>query len=372
MAKKSRKISLVPDRKLTLPVFIITAAAAIFLRTYQLINNVDLTTGMYYNREIAVNYPVIAIGAGFAVILLLLFFGKSEDRMSGSATLYNPMNLPISGINKNYGAGSAACALVAAGTILFQIVLSLGLVAEENARINETIEDEYFHVSPLNGLGAGDFVSYFLMIVVIVTLITIGVNMFKGDGITKLNCFFLNSLLLLKVYVIFELFFRTQEETRIINLYSERMYIIFSNMAMVFFMISLIRVFSGMEEKFSRIGLIFWGYASIILYLVSILPRFIVLIITPYDQVTALDMPSVGDVGFIIITFAIIFGFFGKFSYREMAKMTYKEGRRDHWISEIAGAVTEMDSISVESLESDDEKSDKAFKNKETNIDDLY
>jgi hypothetical protein len=371
MAKKTGKIRFVIDKKLTIPIFILMTAAAVFLRTNQLINNTDRSTGIFINKGLEYDYPVMVIAGGMILILLLLLFGKSDDRMTGSATLYNPMNLPVDKLNKNFKGGSAGAILVAAGAIFFGIFMNIGLVAASNERLNETLSDEE-KVSSLDGLTAVDWISYVMMIFTVITLITVAVNMFKGDGFTKLNCFFLVSIPIIKTIEIFSLFFRTQEETRIINLYSERLYIIFSGMATVFFMMFLIRVFGGMEEKNTRKALLFWGYLSTVLLLTSLLPRFLCFIILPYNEIGAITMPSIADVGYALICIVVIHAFFSEFSYREMAKMTYKEGRRDHWISEIAKTETEMDTISIDSAE-DNEKTEKQVqKTNETNVDELF
>jgi hypothetical protein len=372
MAKRTGKKGFVIDKKLTIPVFILMTAAAVFLRTNQLMNNTDLETGIYINKGLEFNYPVMVIAGGMLLILLLLLFGKSEDRMTGSATLYNPMNLPVDKLNKNFKGGSGGAILVAAGAILFGIIMNIGLVAASNARINEGIEDEDLQVSSLNGLTAVDWITYVLMVFTIITLITVAVNMFKGDGFTKLNCFFLVSIPIIKTIEIFSLFFRTQEETRIIKLYSERLYIIFSGMAMVFFMLFLIRVFGGMEEKNSRKALLFTGYLSAVLMIVSVLPRFLCYVILPYNEIGNITMPSIADVGYALICIVVIHAFFAEFSYREMAKMTYKEGRRDHWISEIAKTETEMDSISIDSADDEQKTEKQVQKTNETNVDELF
>ncbi|MDR0986088.1 MAG: hypothetical protein LBL98_00115 [Ruminococcus sp.] len=372
MAKKTGKTKFVIDRKLTIPIFILTAAAAVFLRTYQLMNNTNLETGVYIEKGLQYDYPVMAIAAGMVIILLLLIFGRSNDKLTGTVTFLNPMNLPVDKLNKNFKAGSAAATLIAAGAILFGIIMDIGLVAAGNARINEGIEDEYFHVPALDGLTAVDWILYVLMIFTVITLIFVAVNMFKGDGITKLNCFFLMSIPIIETVTIFKLFFETQEEARIINLYSERMYIIFAGIAMVFFMMNLIRVFGGMEEKNNRKMLLFWGYLAAIILITSVLPRFLCYVILPYNEIGTITMPAIADVGYALICIVVIRAFFADFAYREMAKMTYKEGRRDHWISKLAEEEGAMDEISIESAGVDEEEKKQIQKNNETNVDELF
>ncbi|MDR0903206.1 MAG: hypothetical protein LBM59_01065 [Ruminococcus sp.] len=372
MAKRTGKLKLIPDRKLTIPIFILTAAAAIYFRTTQLINNTDRITGIFVTKGIENDYPVIAIAIGMALILLLILFGRSEDKMTGSATLYNPMNLPADKLNKNFKGGSAAGILIAAGSILFGIIMSIGLVTAANARKNEGITDEDLLTPALDGLTAVNWILYVLMIFTVITLIIVAVNMFKGDGFTKLNCFFLMTIPIINTVQIADLFLRTQEESRIINLYSERMYSIFAGMAMVFFMLFLIRVFGGMEEKNSRKALLFWGYLAALLLITSVIPRFICYVALPYTEIGAITMPEIADIGYALICIIVIRAFFSEYSYREMAKMTYKEGRRDHWISKLAEAESEMDEISIDSADVDEKAAKEIAKTNETNVDELF
>jgi hypothetical protein len=204
-----------------------------------------------------------------------------------------------------------------------------------------------------------------------ITLFTVAANMFKGEGISKLNCFFLLSVPVMKTLEVFAIFFETQEETKIINLLSERMYIVFADIILVFFFLSMIRVYASMEEKFTRLMMIFWGYAGVITIAVSVIPRFIMYVLLPYDQIGVINLPDIADIGLAVAVVALIMGFFTDFSYKEMEKMTYKAGRRDHWITELAKESTDMDEISIESADEEIKKEDKA-KSENTNLDDLF
>jgi hypothetical protein len=372
MAKKSLpKFRFSLDRKLTLPIFIITAAAAIFLRFKQIIENTDLDTGIYLNRDFRVDYPVFVIAGGLFLILLILILGSSKDKMAGAALLINPMRLPIDKLNKNFRIASGTGILVTAGTMFFQIYMDISYIVRVNSLYNADFEDEDLHISLLTGMDGADIASYILMIIGGITCITIGANMIKGDGLSKLNCFFLLFVVLWKVVQIFDVFFTAQEETRIINLYSEKLYIIFSDICLIFLLLAVIRVFEGFEEKRTRLGLIFWGYASTLITAVSAITPLICLIYLPYDGTGNLQIPSIADFGIIIMSFILVMPFFTNFSYREMSKMTYREGRRDHWISKLAVNESEMEGISVESL--DDEKQKKTNENKKSsNIDELF
>jgi hypothetical protein len=359
------------DRKLTLPIFFITVIAATFLRVKQILENTDINTGIYINRDIRVDYPVMVIAGGLFLILLILIFGSSKDKMAGAAMMYNPMHLPVAKLNKNFKIASGTAILITAGTVLFQIFMDISLIVRRNQLVNDGIADEDLHISLLTGMGVSDIMSYIFMLIGGITFITIGANMIKNDGISKLNCFFLLFVVFWKVFLIFNVFFTAQEETRIINLYSDKLYIIFSGIATIMMLLSVIRVFGGLEEKRTRMALIFWGYATAIITAVSAIPRLICLMYLPFDGVGVLTMPDVADFGVLLMAIVFIMPFFTGYSYREMSKMTYREGRRDHWISEIAGHDTEMEGISVENLV-DDEVKVAEEKKKSSNIDELF
>jgi hypothetical protein len=368
---KNKKLRFVLDRKLSIPIFILTLLAATALRVYQLQTNVDIASGLYINRDIMQNYPLIAIIIGLFLIALILIFGKSEDKVTGTAMMYNPMGLPAPALAKNYRGGSGAAMLVCGGTLVFEIFMRISIVARANAIINADIYDIDLKVPALQGLTATDWVDFVLLAFAAITLFTVAANMFKGEGISKLNCFFLLSVPVMKTLEIFTIFFETQEETKIINLLSERMYIVFADIILVFFFLSMIRVFASMEEKFSRLMMIFWGYAAVITISVSVIPRFIMYMLLPYDQIGVINLPDVADIGLAIAVVAIIMGCFTDFSYKEMERMTYKEGRREHWITELAKESTEMDEISIETADEEIKKEEKT-KSENTNLDDLF
>jgi hypothetical protein len=376
MAKKSSfKLRFTLDRKLTLPVFIITAVLAVVLRAIQLLENYDLATGIYKNRDIKLDYPVMVIIAGLVLILLLLIVGSSKDKMAGSALLVNPLRLPVPQLNKNFKVAAGSFTLIAAGTMLFQIFMDVGYIVQVNTLVNNDIPDKREHISLLTGMGGADVASYLFMLIAGITCITMGANMIKEEGISSLNCFFLLFMLAWKVFSIYNVFFTAQEETRIINLYSDKLYTIFSGICMIFLLIYVIRVFAQMEEKFSRIALIFWGYATAIVTAVSAIPPLFCLIYLPLykniDETGVLVMPDISDFGVLIMAIVFIVPFFSGFSYREMAKMTYREGRRDNLITGLAVQESDMEGIDIDTILDDDGKPI-AEKKKSSNIDELF
>jgi hypothetical protein len=368
---KNKKLRFVLDRKLSLPIFIITLIAATALRVWQMNTNMDIVSGLYINPDITLNYPLWAIIIGLAIIALILIFGKSEDKISGTATLYNPMGLSAPLLCKNYHAGSGAAMLICAGTFIFDIFMRISLVVRANGIKNEGIYDKELQTPALDGLSASDWLDFVLLAFAAITLCTVAANMFKGEGFSKLNCFFLLSIPIMKTLEVFTIFFETQEETKIINLLSERMYIIFADIILVFFFLAMIRVFASMEERFTRIAMIFWGYAAAILISVSVIPRFIMYVMLPYDQLGIVTLPDIADIGIAIAVIAIILGLFADFSYKEMERLSYGAGRRDHWITELAKESTEMDEISIETA-LDDIEAEEKNKAQNSNIDDLY
>jgi hypothetical protein len=360
------------DKKLSIPLFIITAVAAVVLRFFQLRDNTDLLTGIYLDRSFSVDYPVMAIIAGLFLIFIVLLFGSSRDRVNKTATLENPMRLPAEKLNLNFHNASGALMIIAALTVFGQMVMDISYIITANRQINEGITDKLEKISVFTGIDGGEIMTYLLMIFTGFTLFSIGVNMIKGHGITKMNCFFLLFPVLWKVSEAFSVFFSAQEETRIINLYSEKLYIIFADICIVFMLLSVIRVYTSMEEKSTRRGLVFWGFASGVLISVSVLPRLICMFTMPLADITAIEAPSLSDVGFCVMGLVALMPLFSGFAYREVAAMTYKEGRRDHWISEIAGAELGMDTMEVKPVEADDETKEAATVKKEKNIDELF
>jgi hypothetical protein len=139
---KNKKLRFVLDRKLSIPIFILTLIAATVLRVYQLQTNVDINSGLYIDRNIMLNYPLMAIVIGLFLIALILIFGKSEDKISGTAMLYNPMGLPAPALARNYRGGSGAAMLVCAGTFIFDIFMRISLVVRANDIINADIVDD--------------------------------------------------------------------------------------------------------------------------------------------------------------------------------------------------------------------------------------
>jgi hypothetical protein len=376
MAKKlSFKPKFTLDRKLTLPVFIITVVVAVVLRAIQLLENYNLETGIYYDRDLRLDYPVMVIAGGLILILLVLIFGSSKDKMAGSAVLFNPMRLPVSRLNKNFKVASASFTLITAGTLLFQIFMDISYIVRVNTLINDGIPDEDLHISLLTGMGASDIVSYIFMLIGGITCISIGANMIKDEGITSLNCFFLLFMLGWKVFDIYNIFFTAQQETRIINLYSDKLYSIFSGICMIFLLVYVVRVFANMEEKFTRLALIFWGYATALVTAVSAIPPLFCLVYLPLykgiDKTGVLVMPDLSDFGVMIFALVLVTPFFTGFSYREMAKMTYREGRRDHLITELAGQETDMEDITIDTIIDDDDIKE-AERKQNSNIDELF
>jgi hypothetical protein len=80
-----------------------------------------------------------------------------------------------------------------------------------------------------------------------------------------------------------------------------------------------------MEDKYARVKLIFWGYASAVMLFVSCLPRFIAMFVVSFDLRESLVMPDLSDIGLAAFAICVIPAFFSAFSYREMPKITYSQ-----------------------------------------------
>jgi hypothetical protein len=368
--KRKRGFSI--DKKLSIPIFVLTAIAAVVLRIYQLRDNTNLLTGIYINRSYKLDYPPMVIIGGLSLILLVLIFGTSRDKVTKTATLENPMRLPADKLNKNFHVASGILMIVAALTVFVQLVMDISLIITENTRLNEALTLSEENISIFTGITTGSVIVYLLMIFTGFTFLSMGTNMLRGRGISKMNCFFLLFPLFWKVQESFSVFFGVSNETRIINLYSEKLYIIFADIFIVCLFFSIIRVYTAMEEKSTRLRLIFWGYTSALLLAVSVLPRLFCMFTMPLADIISVEAPSISDVGFCIVAIIAPMPLFAGFAYREVAQMTYKEGKRDHWISEIAGSTLGMETMDVEPTEATDEAKTPAATKKEQNIDELF
>jgi hypothetical protein len=320
----AKKLEFRFDRKLSFIPFIITLVAALAARTLQVVFLTDLNTGIYYNRSLLYDYPVMIIAVGMIITLFLLAFGSSEDKVIKSVIMINPMHQPVNTLKHNYGGVSGGVCLAAGGLIAAQLIMYLTSARNRSVELiaQGALPEE---VPVLTGIGANDGAMYFFMVIGFLTFMIMGNNIFKENGITAGNCFFLLAIPVWKIIDAFSVVYLMQKETRILMLYSEKLYIIIADMCVAVFFFRLVRVFASMEDKHARIKLIFWGYAASLTTLVSVLPRFIAMFAVPFDRREMLVMPEISDIGLAAFALCVIPAFFSAFSYREMPKITYSQ-----------------------------------------------
>jgi hypothetical protein len=346
----AKKLEFRFDRKLSFIPFLITLVAAIAARTLQVVFLTDLNTGIYYNRSLLYDYPVFIMAIGMIITLIILAFGRSEDKVIKSVIMINPMHQPIGTLKHNYGGVSGGVCLAAGGLVAAQLVMYM-----TSAR-NLTVELIGLGADPeempiLSGLGANDWFMFFFMCVGFVTFMLMGNNIFKEEGITAGNCFFLLAIPAWKIIDAFSVVYQMQKDTRILILYSEKLYIIIADMCVAMFFFRLVRVFASMEDKHARIKLIFWGYMAAMLPLVSAVPRFIAMFAVPFDLRNSLIMPEISDIGLAAFAFCVIPAFFSAFSYREMPKVTYSQRNAQVALADVAPEKQVMDEMDFNNID---------------------
>ncbi|MDR0992544.1 MAG: hypothetical protein LBL87_06585 [Ruminococcus sp.] len=345
---KFKKFSLKIDRKYSLIPFFITLAAAIGARFYQLFYMTDLNTGIYRNRSLLFDYPVLIIAVGLIITLLFLIFGTSEDKVIKSVIMINPMHQPLSSLMHNYGGVAGGVALGAGALIGAQFAMVIGTARNRSL---ELITAGAVDVPYLTGLGADDAVSLFMMAFSLLALLITSINIFNGNGITPGNCFFMLAIPVWKIVECFGIIYDMQKEARILILYSEKLYIIIADMCIAMFFFRLVRVFASMEDGHARLKLIFWGYVTTIITLVSAIPRFIIMFAVAFDLRESVNLPDLSDIGFAAFAICVIPAFFSNFSYREMPKVTYTQRNAQAALMEVPVEKQQMDEMDFNNVD---------------------
>ena len=192
--------------------------------------------------------------------------------------------------------------------------------AKENLLNNPDVDKyAYKEYNRLTGYNVGTFFYQLLMILVILTFISIAVNIFKGVGLTHANCAALSTYSIWQIVNIL----RMISQNDMIALSTDRLYELASRMFAVMFFMTMARVFNGMEKKDSRFWLCFWGYSSSILAAVSVIPRFILLVLPGgYEERQNMLVPSTADLGIIFMTVTVVWAFWTTYVYRPMPRLS--------------------------------------------------
>lgn len=319
--KKPYKASkVILDKKLSLVAYVITLVAAVAARTVQLNSNMDFAMGKYIDPSLSKNYTFWVLLIGFALIFAIMILGKSRDKAIKSCILINPMRLRADRLNKKISPHAGAALFIMALLIAFEIFMELSAVAEANLAIST--EDNPVFV--FAGVPVINWVLFSIKLITIITFISTGANIMKGEGISKGNCVFLMFFPIWKLVEIFAMF----SENQVVGVYSEKVLILFTAMTSSMFFLCAARFFGGWEKKHTRFWMCIFGYMASIFAAVSVVPRYIMYFAKTYAEREGMGSPAVSDIGIAVVTIAIVAVFWSTYVYRVMPKLNLTGKRR--------------------------------------------
>lgn len=313
---KKKKVFL--DKKFSMVIYGVTLVLAVICRIFQLKNNMNFQKGTYINPGFNLTMAVILVG--FALLLAVMIFGESRDKVIKSCILINPMRLRAERLNKKVSPKAAASMFVMAALLIYETVAPLAA----QISLNKSMSTEDEPVSAFANITGMQWVNYAFMIILCFTFISTGMSIFKGDGITKGQCAFLTLFPIWKLFQTFDLITTYQ----VIGPYSEKCYILMTNVFSALFFLNVVRFFCGYEKKRTRYYMILFGYAASITAAVSTLPRYAMFFLTDYTVREGMLSPDATDVGIIFVTATIVAVFWSTYVYRVMPKLNLTGKRR--------------------------------------------
>ena len=318
IGKSEPKFSIALQKKTSLIVYAATFVIAVFLRADQLLHNVNFNTGRYIDENPMKNYPVGVIFIGMVCIAVILLFGKSKDKVIKSVILINPWRLRYDRLNKKISHVAAYACLLMCLLIAVEIVVDISAKVSYNKLIREELpEDIARDYSVFTGMTAVNWIIYFLMLLVFLTFLSMAINIFQGQGISRANCAALTTFAFWKILELYTIF----STNTVIAVSSEKVYILLSTMATTLFFLFTARFFMGLEKKYTRFWMCFTGYLASILSGVSVIPRYIMLLTSEgYDDRLNMGVPAVSDIGMVFTTITIVAVFWSTYAYRVMPK----------------------------------------------------
>ncbi len=334
--KPYKKRRVILDKKASLVVYAAVLVIAVICRTIQLAANMNFASGKYYDDSLAKNGTLIVLIIGFILLFAVMIFGESRDKAIKSCILLNPMHLKVDRLNKKISPKAAAAMFVMAALLAYEALAEL----ISTGSYNKSLSTEENPVSVFAGISVMEWVIYIFMFILVFTFVSTGVNILKGEGISKGNCFFLSAFPIWKLIETFDLIMTYQ----VIGPYSEKCYILFTNMLSAVFFLNLIRFFCGFEKKHTRFWMIMSGYAASIIAAVSVIPRYIMFFVMDYSVRDGMLNPDVSDVGIIFVTVTVVAVFWSTYVYRVMPKMR-SAGDRHRWATIHTAGKAEMESI---------------------------
>ncbi|MCI7767427.1 MAG: hypothetical protein MSJ26_05515 [Oscillospiraceae bacterium] len=321
---KANKSGLI-TKKASMGVYLIVLLLAVAARTMQLYSNTDFNTGLYIDSSPMKNYTMIVLLIGFVLLAAVLIGGSAKDKVIDSCILINPMRLRYDRLKKKIPSAAGFSALLMALLIVAEIIFDFVQLVTSNKEIVKTLTpDEAEDYSMLTGYSWGMFFYHFLMLLVLLNFIFMAVNIFKGDGISPGNCAAFSLYAMWKIIDMMSII----SDHVAVSRYSEYIYEIFSYMTAVLFFMNTARFFNGMEKKSTRFWMCMTGYAASIFAAVSVIPRYILLIIpTDYDARLSMSIPKISDIGIVFMTITIIAVFWSTYVYRVMPRLNIGKRR---------------------------------------------
>lgn len=321
------------DKKFSMVIYAVTLVLAVVCRTFQLKDNMNFAKGTYINPGI--NWTMVVILVGFALLLAVMIFGESRDKVIRSCILINPMRLKAERLNKKVSPKAAASMFVMAGLLIYETIAPI--VSQISQNKSMSTEDE--PIGAFAGITAMQWINYAFMIILFCTFISTGMSIFRGEGITKGQCVFITFYPIWKLVRTFELITTYQ----VIGPYSEKCYILMTNVFAALFFLNVVRFFCGYEHKRTRYYMILFGYAASITAAVSTLPRYAMFFLIDYTVREGMLSPDSTDVGLIFVTATIVAVFWSTYVYRVMPKLNLTGKRR--WTGLQTDGNSKMESI---------------------------
>lgn len=308
------------SRKFSLIIYLITIILAVCLRVNQLLSNMDFSTGKYINQSFSKDYPAIVIILGLLIILLILIFGNSTDRAIKTCILLNPYKLKADRLNKRQKPATGVVFLVMALLIAMEVFFNISSVIQKN--LDLSTEDNKVFI--LAGMGGMQWTIIIFEIIAVITFLTAGYNVLKGEGISKGNAFFFAIYGIMRVFQAFSFF----AQVPLISSYSEKIYILFTYILSGVFIVSLVRFVLETEKKNTKLILCLSAYATSIVAAVSVIPRYLMFFMIDYNVRDGMVLPDISDLGWIFVPVVFISLFFGEYVYRIMPKLNITGKRR--------------------------------------------
>ena len=329
------------NKKASLIVYVIVLVLAVAARTVQLFSNMDFDRGKYIDPSFMKNYPLLVMIPGFAIIAAILIWGNARDKVISSCILINPMRLRYDRLNKKIPHAAGYSSLFMALLVAVQIVFDFINLVHKNTEYMKTLpREEAEDFNKLTGYNLGMFFTHLLMLFVVLTFVSIAINIFNGVGFSHANCAALSTYAVWKTVEIFKMV----SLNTALSTYSGLVYQMLSYMTAVVFFLCTARFFNGMEKKNTRFWMCFMGYVSSILAAVSVIPRYILLLIpTNYDDRLDMSIPEISDVGIVFMTITIVAVFWSTYVYRIMPK--HNLGKRRWSKAPISKEFQQMESI---------------------------